>query len=79
MDLIEDVSRASQNLTNELLNTNTGFMIEEEEESIHHVAPGDLHNQPIQPLTGTRVPKHTTIGFHRGGGFQQTDPMHMTM
>ena len=47
MDLIEDVSRASQNLTNELLNTNTGFMIEEEEESIHHVAPGDLHNQPI--------------------------------
>ena len=25
MDLIEDVSRASQNLTNELINTNTGF------------------------------------------------------
>ena len=26
MDLIEDVSRASQNLKHELLNTNTGFL-----------------------------------------------------
>ena len=74
MDLIEDVSRASQNLTNELLNTNTGFMIEEEEESIHHVAPDFV------PMTGNQVTKHTTTGFHKGGGFQQaSDPMLMTM
>ena len=31
MDLIEDVSRASHNLTNELYNTNTGFLPQEEE------------------------------------------------
>ena len=34
MDLIEDVSRASQNLTNELLNTNTGFTQAREEENV---------------------------------------------
>ena len=30
------------------------------------------------PFNNTLVPKHTTIGFHRGGGFQN-DPMLMTM
>ena len=31
MDLIEDVSRASQNMTHELINTNTGFMPAQDE------------------------------------------------
>ena len=45
MDLIEDVSRASQNLTNELINTNTGFhdmtgfniIHTEEEANVQHI------------------------------------------
>ena len=34
MDLIEDVSRASHNLTNELYNTNTGFLPVEDEHEL---------------------------------------------
>ena len=68
MDLIEDVSRASQNLTNELINTNTGFHQENETYDImQHEEPP---NSPItaQMANTGGIPKHTTVGFHRGAG-----------
>ena len=83
MDLIEDVSRASQNLTNELINTNTGFhdmtgfniIHTEEEANVQHII---MLTQPeVEQLADpiifmpSNIPKNTTVGFHRGSGLQQ--------
>ena len=66
MDLIEDVSHVSQNLTNELIlfPIVPGNTVTDPEHT--HPVPTPKPNSPIVPFAKAPIPKHTTVGFHRG-------------
>lgn len=68
MDLIEDVSAASQILNHELLNTNTGFMpsVDDNHSADQQIAV-DQPNLPLDPPLDVITAQHTAVGFHRGG------------
>lgn len=79
MDLIEDVSRASHNLMiHELLNTNTGFLLAEDEFALEEQKKAMLPRvQPMNSPTTSNgnaptIPQNTSVGFHRGGGYQKS-------
>lgn len=72
LDLIEDVSRASQVLPHELIHTHQACLVQADPDTelIAIQNPYTAPDSPIAPPQPTAIVQNTAIGFHRGMNLQ---------